>query len=186
MPLVHEFDWPDRVVVGTVGRPGERTFYLQVRAGQRSTSIALEKEQSAALAEKVDELLGELVSDARTGISVPSETPAELVDDDPLDQPVEEQFRTGTMRLGWDPRTSQVVIEAFPLQLPDDDDEVLDVADVDDADEPSEMLVVRIPVGTARAFVERTRKVVAAGRPRCPLCGGPVDADGHVCATPDV
>ncbi|QCB93055.1 DUF3090 domain-containing protein [Cellulomonas shaoxiangyii] len=178
--VVHEFDWPDRVVVGTVGRPGARTFYLQVRAGARSTSVALEKEQSAVLAEMIDELLGELVADPSTGVTVPAETPAELIDDDPLDQPVEEQFRAGAVRLGWDPRTAQVVIEAYPLR-PDDDD----LAGAPDDDEPDEMLLLRIPVGTARAFVQRTRQVVRAGRPACPLCGRPVDEDGHVCALPD-
>jgi uncharacterized repeat protein (TIGR03847 family) len=183
--LVHEFDWPDRVVVGTVGRPGSRTFYLQVRTGARSTSVALEKEQSALLAEKVDELLGQLAADSDNGVSVPAETPVELVDDEPLDQPVEEQFRAGVMRLGWDPRTAQVVIEAYPfVDGTDEPDELPLDADGDGA-EPAEMLLVRIPVGTARAFVERTRQVVRAGRPPCPLCGQPVDEDGHVCAAPD-
>lgn len=180
--LVHEFDWPDRVVVGTVGRPGERTFYLQVRTGARSTSVALEKEQSAVLADTVDELLDRLAADGGDRVTIPTETPAELVDDGPLDQPVEEQFRAGAMRLGWDPRTAQVVIEAYPVDaLRDEEDAVTDA----DADEPSEMLLVRIPVGTARAFAQRTRQVVHAGRPICPLCGGPVDEDGHVCRLPD-
>src|SRR5918995_483226 len=107
--LVHEYDWPDRVVVGTVGRPGSRTFYLQARTGARVTSVALEKEQSALLAEKMDELLEELGSDQGNGLTIPADTPVELLDDDPLDQPVEEQFRTGTMRLGWDPSTAQLV-----------------------------------------------------------------------------
>ena len=181
--LVHEFDWPDRVVVGTVGRPGERTFYLQVRTGTRSTSVALEKEQSAVLADKVEELLEELRADQGNGVSVPTETPAELVDNEPLDQPVEEQFRAGAMRLGWDPTTAQVVIEAYPLQPPrGEDDPEPDPEDGEDG----EMLLVRIPVGTARAFVQRTRQVVRAGRPACPMCGEPVDPDGHVCAQPDV
>ena len=181
--LVHEFDWPDRVVVGTVGRPGARTFYLQVRTGARSASVALEKEQSALLAEKVDELLEALSSDEGNRLTVPADTPAELVDNDPLDQPVEEQFRTGLMRLAWDPSTAQVVIEAYPYVPPtdDEDDPALDPEVV----EPSEMLRVRIPVGTARAFVQRTRQVVRAGRPTCPRCGSPVDDDGHVCAPPD-
>ena len=181
--LVHEFDWPDRVVVGTVGSPGSRTFYLQVRTGARTASVALEKEQSALLAEKMDELLDELSSREGSAVSVPAETPLELVDNDPLDQPVEEQFRTGAMRLGWDPSTAQVIIEAYPY--------VDTSGDADDADsdseadaEPSEMLLVRIPVGTARAFVHRTRQVVRAGRPPCPRCGAPVDEDGHVCTPP--
>ncbi len=180
--VVHEFDWPDRVVVGTVGRPGARTFYLQARAGARSTSVVLEKEQAALLAEKLDELLGELTADPGTAISVPAQAPVELVDDEPLDQPVEEEFRTGTLRLGWDPRTAQVVIEAYPLEQPRDDGE-LAFGEIDD--EPDEVMLVRIPVGTARAFVQRTRQVVRAGRPACPFCGRPVDADGHVCTLPD-
>ncbi len=182
--LVHEFDWPDRVVVGTVGRPGSRTFYLQVRTGARTASVALEKEQSALLAEKLDELLEELAASEGGRVSIPTDTPVELLDDDPLDQPVEEQFRTGAMRLGWDPRTAQVVIEAYPfVDAPDDDSG--DALDAEEA-EPSEVLLVRIPVGTARAFVQRTRRVVRAGRPPCPLCGRPVDEDGHVCAPDDL
>lgn len=178
--LVHEFDWPDRFVVGTVGSPGARTFYLQARTGARSTSVALEKEQSALLAEAVDELLDKLAADQGNSVSVPTETAAELVDTDPLDQPVEEQFRATALRLGWDPRTAQVIIEAFPDGLPRDDD--ADDADPDaDDGGPSEMLVVRVPVGTARAFAHRTRQVVLAGRPICPLCGQPIDPDGHVC-----
>ncbi|WNB86275.1 DUF3090 domain-containing protein [Cellulomonas sp. ATA003] len=179
--LVHEFDWPDRVVVGTVGRPGARTFYLQVRTGSRTASVALEKEQSALLAAKIDELLDELSTQG--GATVPADIPAELVDDDPLDQPVEEQFRTGAIRLGWDPRTAQVVIEAFPFVAADDEDD--DADDAADDPGPSEVLLVRIPVGTARAFAHRTRQVVRSGRPACPLCGQPVDPDGHVCALPE-
>jgi uncharacterized repeat protein (TIGR03847 family) len=181
--LVHEFDWPDRVVVGTVGRPGERTFYLQARAGARSTSVALEKEQSAVLADAIDQLLVALAADADNGITVPAETPAELIDDEPLDQPVEEQFRAGVLRLAWDARTAQVLIEAYPLEPVRDEDDVPAVDD-DDA-QPSEMLLVKVPVGTARAFVQRTRLVVSAGRPPCPLCGRPVDEDGHVCPPSD-
>ena len=160
--LVHQFDWPDRVVVGTVGHPGSRTFYLQVRDGARSTSVALEKEQSAVLAEKIDEILDALMADDQNRFSVPADTPAELVDNDPLDQPVEEEFRAGLLRLAWDPSTAQVVVEAFPLEETESDDEEA---------EPSEMLLVRMPVGTARAFVERTRQVVRSGRPLCPRCG---------------
>jgi len=174
--LVHQFDWPDRVVVGTVGAPGSRTFYLQVRDGARSTSVALEKQQSAMLAEKIDEILDALLVDEGNRFSVPTETPIELVDNDPLDQPVEEQFRAGLMRLGWDPATAQVVVEAFPLDETDEE--------AAEAVEPSEVLLVKMPVGTARAFVHRTRQVVAAGRPLCPLCGSPADV-GHVCGAPD-
>jgi uncharacterized repeat protein (TIGR03847 family) len=200
--LTHEFDWPDRVVVGTVGSPGSRTFYLQARAGSRTASVALEKEQSAVLAETIDQLLDTLRSDG-DGLTIPTEVPPELADDDPLDQPVEEDFRAGAMRLGWDPRTSQVVVEAFPIgQDPSESGapgqagppesepaEASGAADPDDADPddagPSEVLVIRMPVGTARAFVQRTRRVILSGRPSCPDCGQPMDEDGHECAPRD-
>jgi uncharacterized repeat protein (TIGR03847 family) len=181
--LVHEFAWPDRVVIGTVGVPGARTFYLQVRTGKQIVSIALEKQQSAQLAEKIDEILDQLITLEGNPFSVPTGTPIELVDNDQLET-VEEQFRTGALTLGWDPSTAQVVIEAYPITDVDDDDndESLDGNGV----EVPEMLLVRMPVGTARAFAKRTREVVGAGRPACPLCGYPVDPDGHVCTLPEV
>ncbi|QWT22911.1 DUF3090 domain-containing protein [Subtercola sp. PAMC28395] len=177
--IVHLFDWPDRIIVGTVGRPGSRTFYLQARTGSQIVSVALEKEQSALLAGSIDEILDELMASEGNPFSVQATTPVELVDNDPLEQPVDEQFRAGAMSLGWDPSTAQVVIEAFPLDLADDEDP--DPVPT----EPAEMLLIRIPVGTARAFAMRTREIVGAGRPICPLCGTPIDADGHVCPVPD-
>ncbi len=43
------------------------------------------------------------------------------------------------------------------------------------------VLRVSITAGQVRAFAKRALKVVAAGRPPCPLCGLPLDAAGHVC-----
>ncbi|HWU31911.1 MAG TPA: DUF3090 domain-containing protein [Marmoricola sp.] len=182
---VHEFSWPDRVVVGTIGLPGARTFYMQVRAGTQLVSIALEKQQSALLAEKIDEILDQLITVERNPFSIPTGTPIELVDNDPLEA-VQEQFRTGAMSLGWDPTTAQIVIEAHPITDDDSDVGENDEALHEDGANEREMLRVRMPVGTARAFAKRTRETVGAGRPTCPLCGNPMDADGHVCTLPEV
>jgi uncharacterized repeat protein (TIGR03847 family) len=172
-----EFDWPDRVVVGTIGLPGARTFYLQVRSGARVVSIALEKQQSALLADKIDEILDQLIAVEGNPFSIPASTPPELIDEDQL-EPVEEHFRTGAMSLGWDPTTAQIVVEAYPLTEDDADD---DVFRADDASSETEMLLARMPVGAARAFAQRTRAIVSAGRPACPFCGEPMDPDGHIC-----
>ncbi|TFD87138.1 DUF3090 domain-containing protein [Cryobacterium lactosi] len=177
--IVHEFAWPDRVVIGTVGMPGSRTFYLQVRTGPRIVSIALEKQQSGLLAEKIDEVLDQLMAHQGNPFSIPTSTPIELVDNDPLEQPVQEEFRTAAMSLGWDPSTVQIVLEAYWY---DEETAELDTETL----EPAETLVVRMPVGTARAFAKRTREVVGAGRPMCPLCGEPIDPDGHTCAFPSL
>lgn len=177
---VHEFDWPDRAVIGTVGPPGARTFYLQVRSGSQVESIVLEKQQSALLAEKIDEILDRLLSVEGNPYSVPAGTPPELVDNDDLEAG-SELFRAGAMGLGWDPATAQIVIEAHPVSEVDDEDVVVFEQDPDD---DAEVLLVRLPVGAARAFARRSREVVGAGRPACPLCGHPVDPDGHVCTPP--
>ena len=178
-PIVHAFDWPDRFVIGTVGGPGSRTFFIQAHSRAQIVSVALEKQQSAALAERIDEVLDELMAHEDNPFSVPALTPAGLVDNLPLEQPIEEQFRAGVMSLGWDPSTAQIVIEAFAYS--EEVAEALEPVEV----EPEEVLLVRIPVGAARAFAKRTREVVGAGRPICPRCGVPMDSDDHVCELPD-
>jgi uncharacterized repeat protein (TIGR03847 family) len=171
---VFGFDWPDRLVVGTVGEPGSRAFYLQVRDAGRIVSIGLEKQQAAVLAEKIDEILDGLLA-GDNPFSVPAVAPRGLADHGPLEQPVEAEFRAGAMSLAWDPTTAQLVIEAYPLAEADDEQ---------DPAGPSALLRVRIPVGAARAFAKRTLEIVRAGRPLCPLCGAPIDAGGHVCVVP--
>ncbi|WP_244928225.1 DUF3090 domain-containing protein [Nocardioides sp. W7] len=180
MPLVHGFDPPERFVTGTVGPPGSRTFFLQARSGARLVSVALEKQQVAALAERVDELLDDVMSSDQPASLIPAVAPLGLDDTAPLEQPIEEEFRAGTMTLSWDPADERVVIEVFPFTeaavvSPEQLDE--DIIEP----EPDEVLVVRLPPGAARAFVKRSEQVLEAGRPSCPFCGNPIDPDGHLC-----
>ena len=93
MPVIHEFDPPERFVAGTVGEPGARTFFLQARAGVRVVSVALEKQQVAVLAERIDELLDDVMSNAGTEVLIPAVAPVGLEDAEPLEQPIDEQFR---------------------------------------------------------------------------------------------
>ena len=173
MPVIHEFDPPERFVAGTVGEPGGRTFFLQARSGPRTVSVALEKQQVAVLAERIDELLDEVMANVGTDTLIPAVAPVGLDDAGPLDQPIDEQFRAGTMTLSWDPGISRVVIEVFPLT---------ETAEQDgEEDEPEEIFLVRLEAGPARAFVKRAALVLEAGRPDCPFCGSPIDPDGHLC-----
>jgi uncharacterized repeat protein (TIGR03847 family) len=165
------FDPPERFVAGTVGLPGDRTFFLQASGGGRTVSVALEKVQVRLLAERLDDLLDTV---EQSGGPV---EPA-LEDHDPLETPVEEEFRVGNMGLAWDSDAERFVIEA--LAQPADDDES-ETEPLSDSDEGPDALRVRIAPGTARGFVVRAMRVVAAGRPPCPLCGLPLDSTGHVC-----
>jgi len=175
MPVYFD-DPPDRFVAGAVGQPGERTFYLQATSGGRMTSVALEKFQVSLLAERIDELLDEVLR--RTGGSpeVPAAAPAGLLDDAPLDLPLLEDFRVGAIALAWDGDGGMVVIEAQE----ESDEPVEPLAEDLPADGPG-VLRVRITPGAARAFAQRAAQIVAAGRPPCPLCGLPLDTDGHIC-----
>ncbi len=171
------FDRPRRFVAGTVGTPGERTFYLQATDGSRVVSVALEKQQVAVLAERIEQLLDEVV--ARTGTALPASGDP---DTDALEQPVDEEFRVGAMGLAWDGDTGMVIIEA---QAPVEDTEIAQATLLEDVEDGPDALRVRLEPGRARAFVARARRVIAAGRPPCPLCGLPLDPAGHICPRHD-
>jgi uncharacterized repeat protein (TIGR03847 family) len=178
--VIHRFDPPERFVAGTVGPPGQRTFFLQARTGARVTSVALEKQQVFVLAERIDELLDELLASLEGETTIPAVPPVALEDNAPLEQPIVEEFRAGTMTLSWDAADERVVVEVFPYN----DDAVVEPGtpeeDIDEP-EPEEVLVVRLPAGLARAFSKRAQAVVKAGREPCPFCGGPLDPGGHLC-----
>ncbi|PZF82937.1 DUF3090 family protein [Jiangella anatolica] len=172
---VYRFDQPERFIAGTVGRPGERSFFLQARDATKLVSVLLEKEQVSVLAERVDDMLDEILRRAGGLTSVPAVAPPELEDADPLEQPIVEEFRVGAMTLRWDTEDEQIVMAAYAVV--DDDTEPPDDPDESDRD----VMVVRLNGAAARAFVKRAQAVVAAGRPPCPLCSLPLDPSGHVC-----
>ncbi|MDQ1733727.1 MAG: hypothetical protein QOK10_3886 [Pseudonocardiales bacterium] len=167
------FDQPRRFVVGTVGQPGERVFFLQACDDARTVSVALEKSQVAVLTERLEQLLDEVGT--RSGIEAADEIAA---DTDPLENPVEEEFRVAAMGLAYDADSGLIIIEA---QAPAESVEAAEATLLEDTEEGPDALRVRIAHGAALSFIERARRVVAAGRPPCPLCNQPLDADGHVC-----
>ncbi|HYN74709.1 MAG TPA: DUF3090 domain-containing protein [Candidatus Limnocylindria bacterium] len=171
---VFTYDPPERFVVGTVGEPGQRTFYLQARAGSASTSVALEKQQVLVLAERVEELLDEVLRRSAGTAPVPAVAPADLVDLQPLEAPVTEEFRVGAMSLAWEPETERVVIEAGAVTGEED-------VDLDDDENGPDILRVCLTGAAARAFVKRALAVVSAGRPPCPFCELPLEPEGHIC-----
>jgi uncharacterized repeat protein (TIGR03847 family) len=179
------YDPPDRFVAGTVGLPGRRTFFLQASSGTRITSVALEKAQVEALAERIEELLDEVVRRSGGNAPVPAVAPAEVDDTEPLQTPLDEEFRVGTMALAWDGDGERMVVEAQALvELEAESEEDLAEAEerlLQDDENGPPMLRVRISGAQARAFAKRAMEVVNAGRPPCPLCSLPLDPEGHVC-----
>ncbi len=172
MTQVYAFEPPERFVAGTVGVPGERTFFLQARGGGRLVSVVLEKVQMSLLAEKLEELLAE--AHRRFGVTLP-ETSTAADDNEPLDLPLDEEFRVGTLGLAWDGETDTVVIEAIAVgEYEAEEPTEEELADLD-------RLRVRLTPAATKAFIARAKRVVGAGRPPCPLCGQPLDPAGHLC-----
>ena len=186
--LVHRYDAPDRFVAGTVGTPGERAFFLQARQGNRITSVACEKQQVSVLAEHLDRVLDEIVRRGAAG-SGSSVGTGKARDVDPLDAPIAEEFRVGTMTIAWDPSIDRIVIELFSnvdREAEEPEPEAPEqptgtTADVDDDIEADEVFVVKITASYAREFVTRAQALVAAGRPPCPFCLQPIEPTGHIC-----
>jgi uncharacterized repeat protein (TIGR03847 family) len=173
---IFSFDEPDRFVAGTVGEPGSRTFFLQARDGRRVVSVVLEKAQVAVMAERLTALLDEL---AHHGLELPaSGAPS---DQEPLDEPISEAFRAGTLSLTWDGERERIIVEAREITEQDEEGASVEPVDEDDdADGPDLIRVVLLP-SAARGFADRATHVVGAGRLPCPLCGLPLDPLGHIC-----
>ena len=178
---VQDFDPPERFVVGTVGPPGQRTFFLQALSGRRLVSMSCEKEQVQILADRVDDVLDQFAAEA----AVPGPE-----DNGPLATPIEDEFRVATLSLAWDPNRAVIVIEAFDADIPEATEDELGETGEEPTDVPAEFLEsmasrqsVRVVLSPpqARSFVRRARALVSAGRPPCPFCGGPLDPTGHVC-----
>ncbi len=167
------FDRPDRFVAGTVGQPGERTFFLQAADGNRIVSVSLEKQQVALLADRLERLLDDI--EASTGQDLGD---ADALDLAALTTPIDEEFRVGALALAWNGESGLVVIEA---QAPAEDAEIAEETLLEDVEDGPDALRVLLAAPQARAFVDRARQLVAAGRPPCPLCGLPLAASGHIC-----
>jgi uncharacterized repeat protein (TIGR03847 family) len=170
--VIHVFRQPERFVAGTVGEPGDRSFYLQAIEEARTISVLLEKQQVTVLAERISALLTEVAR--RFGSDVPDGTGGDV---DPLAVPLEEEFRVGTMGLGWDSDSKSIVVELLAVTEEEIDESVV----LDDTDEGPDALRVFLTPEQAKAFAERAEKVVSAGRAPCPLCAEPLDPEGHVC-----
>lgn len=172
------YDNPDRFVSGTVGEPGDRTFYLQVRQANRLTSLVCEKQQVEVLANQVAHLLDEVSARSLSSVAIPPPV-EEAMDRRPLDAPITDDFRIGPMSLAWDGKQDKVVLELFSDDV---EEAITGISEIDtSALQEGTVCVVALSPSSARQFVARALSVVAAGRPVCPFCRQPMDPEGHVC-----
>ena len=146
----------DRFIVGTIGMPGDRTFYLQAVIGRRVVSFRCEKGQVAALSEAFERMLRDLPV---------VETPAPWSG---LELPLIEEWSVGTIGLAYEPDGDRIIIVLEELQR---------------TAEPVDGKVnIRLSRGQVMSFVQNGRSLIVAGRPMCAYCGAPIDTDGYNCS----
>ncbi|MEY4970550.1 MAG: hypothetical protein RLZZ277_781 [Actinomycetota bacterium] len=160
-----------RFTVGTIGLPGERTFFIQIRKGTEVLSASIEKSQVAAMSERIHYMLKEI------RLAHPlTERPVLIRDSLPLDTPVMDEFRIGSIAIFYDENSELIQIDLRELNF--NSEEVHDEETSDDV----EILRIFITATQALIFSDRADLVVAAGRQPCPFCGLPIDPQGHLCA----
>ena len=185
--MSRSFELPDVewATVGTIGPPGQRVFYLQARQGDEQVTLKLEKQQVAAIAQ----FLGEILSDLPVADPLPDDDAMALA------EPVLAEWAVGGLQLAYDSEADRIVILAEEIGEDDDTD------DTEDADDPAGMAPglesgestgsdppvdrgmgrLSLTRTQAAAIVRRGWDLVSAGRPTCALCGRPMDPDGHSC-----
>ena len=152
-----EFQDPATFTTGTVGPPGRRVFYIQASDGGEISSVRLEKQQVAALAEYLAGMLHDLPA--------PTQVPPAA----PLAEPLGPEWTVANIGVAYDNDVDRIVIvveELVDEDVPEDDAQTLRV------------VVTRAQV---RAFIDRASELMAGGRPPCRLCGAPLDPTGHAC-----
>jgi uncharacterized repeat protein (TIGR03847 family) len=166
MGVFFEFDRVESFTVGTIGRPGQRVFLLQVRAGDERVTVKCEKQQAVAIAQYLRKVLSDLPPPSER----PMQAAMELVGD------VQPSFALGPIGLGYDQQNDRMLVQLEELVPTNDEGDV-------DAEAAADRGHVRLYLsrGQAVAFCEHADQLAAAGRPPCVWCGGPVDPDGHPC-----
>jgi len=161
-----ELPEPEWITVGTIGLPGQRTFYLQARQGDQTVTLKLEKQQVAALCA----LLGELLADL-PATPAATEAPSELI------EPVLAEWVVGGMQLAYDESLDRIVVLVEEVGDPAAEERGPDDEPVPDTS------MARLMVTRAQAtyLIGRGAELVESGRATCPLCGHPMDPAGHSC-----
>lgn len=156
MSEFYELGAPSLVTVGTIGPPGQRTFYLQARESSTLLTMKVEKQQVSALATHLGELLQDLVR------------PGHLPEDDELELEgfEEPDFVVGAIGVAYDANSDRLILVVEER--------------VGEGETPSEARLA-LSREQAGALAIRGTRLVESGRPPCPLCGFPLDPRGHAC-----
>lgn len=176
--IIYRHQNVQRCVVGTVGAPGERVFFLQVKSSEGFNSIVLEKSQVQALVERLQLMIRELRRNKLAG-SEQLNAPA-IKDDLTLEYPITEDFRAGVIAITYEQGGQNVEVQIQAL-TDDEYEELIEEDAISEGEALPDLLLIQLSIPMVRGFIERAGHVVAAGRTPCPFCGIPLNPEGHLC-----
>jgi uncharacterized repeat protein (TIGR03847 family) len=168
-----DIDAPDRFVAATTGEADDEAVYLQAVHDHRVVTVALERQQVAQLGQRMLLICGEL--ERRGLLAIEAGAPS-VADPSPggsggavLAGPPGEEFRVGTLTIGWDNDSSRVIVEAFALVfdagagesalMPDTEPDDEDISD-DDPLGPDVMRVRLTPLMALR-FARQAARIAS-------------------------
>ena len=164
MNYLYDFDPAHAFTVGTVGKPGQRTFYIQAQRGRELATFLAEKEQIRALGVALDRLSDEIIADNPL---LSANDDAVHIRDMSLREPLEAVFRVVQLGIGYDVDRDMCVVILNGV--------------ADDENEEAPAARISIPRDYMRGLSQHIAAVVAGGRKICGNCGRPKDPDGHFC-----
>lgn len=167
---IYNLENVDRFILGTVGMPGERQFFIQVSKAGQVFSFALEKAQAQALTDRFKEIL----KDARIKSGTVSR------DSEPLQTPVESEFELGVMAISWKYDSDYITFEAQGLTN-SVSDRIFEEIVEDNEDEAPPVLRLKLTPPQVQSFIARAVSIIKAGRQPCMFCGAPMNLEGHIC-----
>jgi uncharacterized repeat protein (TIGR03847 family) len=162
MAEMHELGIVAHLSAEAIGQPGQRRFRLTaVSEVGESAAIWMEKEELAALAEAIENVLKD------QGFDYAPIPPDDVQPDEAFPLNADIEFRVGQMSMGVDPEARSIVVTCIEGRTPDEPDAE----------------GVSLSFGYRRGYElqQLIKGVVAAGRQPCPLCTAPMDPGGHVC-----
>ena len=156
-----DFGRTERFEPEAIGEPGHRTFRVRALSKGEAASLWLEKEQLAALALAIRQLLEQTAAGDPSG---DAEAPPPTGD---FPEQTQVDFKIARLAIGYDEGNRVVVIFTYAEDAEEED--------------ASPTFACQVTPSQCRAFAERAEEVIRAGRPVCSLCGGPIDREGHKC-----
>lgn len=149
----------ERFTVGTIGEPGQRTFFLQISLSNHFQSYSIEKSLVRMLTDRIVEVLREIRK--HNQFNSIEKLP---FDDRPLETPIEEEFKVEGIRVLLLEESNFIAISLYSSD-----------------EESTDQNTFLVNTQQAEQFLRRAQAVLDAGRKICPFCSGAINPDGHIC-----